>query len=510
MGAPRSYMPPIVDDWAHLDDDIKKYVDRLSLARSTTRSHEAGWRIWEQHCAELRVDPMLAHLDVFVELLLRRREDGHVYARGTHDTILAAIGAKYAAAGLVPAHKEPVNQGRWRDLMRASSREAGARKVAYPESAEQWKVRPLKRNDLLPMLTAAPASDPHVDACVATVLLAMDGGYSGRELGRLGVDEVVDGPEGIVVAGTAFLCDHVERVRGVPWDCTVCAIRAVLSSHSGEGPLLQRASRGDLVVSTSQRLRQLRDRPWGGTATDATASGWRSSRLRPADGLTPWQQAGLRRACVLLAGRRGEGGRWLRARVWTAVAWTCGFRMCGDLLRLDRDAVRLDPTGAGYGVHLAGTKDDPSGDKRVVRPLPWGDGAQSVAQMMAEYLCARDAVHGPGGSLLVSHVLNPLTPGQGIASGGEGVGGGTGIAKDDLQLLCAAAGLSGRDYTAYSTRKGFASQAHDDGWTVEQISQALRHQALATTLNSYLQSAAAKDVSTRLIHILGGLADEPL
>jgi hypothetical protein len=171
-------------------------------------------------------------------------------------------------------------------------------------------------------------------------------------------------------------------------------------------------------------------------------------------------------------------------------------------------AVRLDPGGAGYELHLAGTKDDPAGDKRVVRPLPWGDGATSVAHMMAEYLCVRDAVHGADGSLLVGHVINPLEAGRGIAADGAGVGGGTGAAKSDLQLLCAAAGLSGRNYSAYSTRKGFAAQAHDDGWAVERISEALRHQALATTLNSYLEASAAKDVSTRLIHILAGVADE--
>lgn len=502
-------MPPLISDWATLDADIDAYIDRLSVARSTARLHDAGWRTWVEHCKDVGVDPMSAPFGAFEALLLRRREDGHVYARGTHDSIVAAVGAKYTTAGLVPAHKAPDNVGRWRDLLRATSRQAAERKALHPESAQQWDVVPLKRDDLVPMLMARLPSGQYVDACVATVLLAMDCGFSGRDLGRLGVDEVVDGPEGIMVAGKALACDHVERARGVPWDCTVCAVRAVLAGHPGEGPLLRRASSGDLVVSTCQRLRKLRDRAWGGTATDATASGWRSTRLRPADGLTMWQQAGLRRASVLLMTRRGAGGRWLRARVWTAVSWTCGFRMCGDLLRLDRDAVKLDPNAAGYGLYLAATKDDPAGEKRVVRSLPWGDGGLSVAQMMAEYLCVRDAIHGPQGSLLVGHVLNPLVLGHGIASGGEGVGGGTGIAKDDLQLLCAAAGLSDRTYTSYSTRKGFAAQAHQDGWTVEQISEALRHQALATTLNSYLQAAAAKDVSTRLIHLLGGSADGP-
>jgi hypothetical protein len=182
------------------------------------------------------------------------------------------------------------------------------------------------------------------------------------------------------------------------------------------------------------------------------------------------------------------------------MAWSCGFRMCGDLLRLERQAVSVDPNGAGYRVDLAGTKDDPWGDKHVVRPLPWGTGRVSVASMVAEYLCVRDAAHGVGGNLLVTDVLTSKhATGHGIADRERSANGGTSAAKKDLQLLSGLAGQARCPYSSYSTRKGFAAQALQDGWSVEEIRDALRHKTLGVTLNAYLAPGAAKDVSTKLI-----------
>lgn len=503
-GRPRYYIPPRVSEWSTLDTDIDAFIDAFSKAPSTVRSHAEGWATWASHCQSLGVDPLAAPFSAFEDLLLRRRSDGHTYARGSHDIVLAAVGATYAEAGLVPAHKLPVNASLWKALMKGAAREADVRKKSYPASAEQWEVEPLLRDDLVAMLSATPQRTPRIDACVASVLLAIDSQMTARELAGLEIDEVELLPDAVQVRGQRFPCHHAELVRGVPWDCTSCAIRAVVTAHPGPGPLLAAASDGDLVVATSRRLAGLRDRGWGGAHVERSTSAWRSTRLTPGPELTDWQAAGFRRACALLAGWHAEAGTWLRARAWTTMAWSCGFRMCGDLLRLDRDAVSSDPSGAGYRIALAGTKDDPRGEKQVVRPLAWGDGPVSVASLVTEYLCVRDAVHGPGGKLIVADVLSRRdAAGTGLADGGRSRGGGTRTAKNDLGLLCEFAGITDRRYSSKSTRKGFAEQARRDGWTVEAIRDALRHRTLGITLNSYLAASAAKDVSTTLIRSLG-------
>lgn len=255
--------------------------------------------------------------------------------------MLAAVGAKYTDAGVVPAHKHPANVASWRMLLRGATKEANDRRRENPSSAEQWHVAPLLREDVVAMLCAHLPTTPRMDACVATVLLALDGQFAARDLAHLEAGEVQrTDAGGVRVKDQVFDCDHGERVRGVPWDCTACAVARVMSRHSGgSGPLLAGASEGDLVVATARRLAGLRSRPWDGAPLNRATSGWRATRLTPGGDLDPWQAAGFRRACVLMAGRRGEAGSWLRARAWTAMAWTCGFRMCGDLLRLERSAV---------------------------------------------------------------------------------------------------------------------------------------------------------------------------
>lgn len=500
---PQQYVPPLVTEWSALDTDIDAFIGEFGKAPGTVRSHAQGWATWASHCQALGVDPLAAPFSAFEDLLLRRRSDGHAYARGSHDIVLGAVGATYAEAGVVPAHKLPANVSSWKALLRGASREAGTRKRSHPASAEQWEVEPLLRPDLVAMLTATLRSTTRIQAVVASVLLAIDSQMASRELARLGTAEVELLPHGVQVGGQTFPCRHAELVPGVPWDCTSCAIRAVVEAHPGAGPLFVAASEGDLVAVTARRLRALRDRPWGGAEVNRATGGWRSTRLTPAEDLSDWQAAGFRRACVLLAGRHGEGGTWVRARAWTALAWSCGFRMCGDLLRLDRKAVFRDAGGQGYRIALAGTKDDPRGEKQVVRPVAWGDGPVSAASLVAEYLCVRDAVHGPGGKLIVADVLSRRdAAGTGLANGGQGGGGGTGTARKDLGLLCDLAQITDHRYSSKSTRKGFAEQARRDGWTVEAIRDALRHQSLGVTLNSYLSASAAQDVSTTLIRSL--------
>jgi hypothetical protein len=352
------------------------------------------------------------------------------------------------------------------------------------------------------MLRTEPTESQYLDACVASVLLAIDGQFASRELARLDVADVtVDEDGGLAVAGVVLPCDHEERERGVPWDCAACAVKRVVQQHAGAGLLLRACSSGSLTTALTQRLAGLRDRRWAGVALDRTTSGWRSTRLTLAVGNTDRQVAGFRRACVLAVGRRGTAARWLRARAWVMVAWSGGFRMCGDLLRLRRAAVTVDPNGEGFRLALASSKDDPFGRKQVTRGIPWGDGSGlCAASMLAEYLCVRDAVHGPGGFLLVADVVTCGTvAGRGLSRGGQGSDGGSGTAKRDIDLLCERAGLERGQYSSYSTRKGFSQQALDDGWDEEDIRDALRQQTLGVTLNSYLSARKAKDVSTALM-----------
>lgn len=502
-GRPRYYAAPLVEDWGVLDAHIDEFMKQFSQAQRTIRDHERGWATWEAHCRHLGVHPLAAPFSAFEDLLLRKRRDGHEYSRGTHDTVLAAVGARYAQGGLVPAHKHPANRSAWATLLRGSARQASARKQAQPASHEQWRVIPLLREDAVAMLTCTPSATARLDARVAAVLLALDGQMASRQLSDLSPQDVREVSGGVSVAGHVFACDHEERVRGVPWDCTACAVRAVVGAHTGVGPLLTAASTSDLGVAITQQLVALRDRSWGGVPMDRSTTSWRTTRLTAAEGLTAWQVAGFRRACVLIAGRRGEAGTWLRARAWTAMAWSCGFRMCGDLLRLDRRSITVDVNGSGYRIDLSATKDDPYGTKQVIRPLAWGTGGISVAGLVAEYLCVRDAVHGPDGSLLVGNLLRrDATAGRGLADGGEGSDGGTVTARRDLQLLGQLAGLAKCPYSSYSTRKGFAEQALRDGWSVEDIRDALRQQTIGVTLNSYLAASSAKDASTKLISLI--------
>ena len=182
----------------------------------------------------------------------------------------------------------------------------------------------------------------------------------------------------------------------------------------------------------------------------------------------------------------------------------------GDLLRLPRTSVTSDLEGRGLVVELGGTKDDPHGFKRVVRALPHATaGSASAASFVAEYLCIRDALRGPGGFLLTPMTVLPLgDDDSGLADAGKGTGGGTSRAKSDLRLLSQlAGGLDGARYSSYSTRKGFAEQARMDGWSVEEISLALRHRHLGVVLDSYLAGLSAQDVNRRLLAAMEGRHD---
>lgn len=490
-----------------MDAQIDEFIAMRAKAGLTQRNHRRGWSFWQRHCQDLNVDPLRAPFSAFEDLLLLRRQDGLVYTRGTFEAVLAAVAARYEDERRIPAHKLPANVGSWRLLMKGAGRVGAERKREVPESAQQWEVKPLMRTDLVEMLGCEPAASRQVEACVASVLLAIDGQLTSRELARLDIAHVTIHDDGdVTVDHVVYPCDHRERVRGVPWDCTACAVKRVVAQHSGGGPLLGGSSSGNLSTAMMQRIAGLRDRRWAGVTLDRSTSGWRSTRVTLAAGNTDCQVAGFRRACVLAVGRRGTAVRWLRARAWVMLAWTGGYRMCGDLLRLRRSAVTVDPNGEGYRLALASSKDDPFGRKQVTRGIPWRDGGgMCAASMLAEYLCVRDAVHGSGGFLLVADVATPgPVLGRGLSGGGLGSDGGAGTAKRDIDLLCQLARVDRGQYSSYSTRKGFSQQAHDDGWEPEDIRDALRQQTLGVTLNSYLSARDAEKVSSDLMARVSG------
>ncbi|MFC7723610.1 hypothetical protein ACFQW6_00735 [Nocardioides sp. GCM10028917] len=501
-------------DWSALDNDIDEFVAQFSLAPGTTRNHTKNWGLWEQHCSDHGVDPMAAPYETFVDLVTTLRLDGHSYGRAHFDAIVAAVTARYSQANLVPACKRVQHAGDWATLLKAVGVSAGKAKAQHPEAFEQWQVRPLLRDDLVSMLAAESPRDSRIDARIAAALLAWDHGWAGPELARFGVAETELVGEGVRLAGQVIACDHEARVAGVPWDCTACVVRRVVLSHNGDGALLAAASHGSMATAMYQLVKQIAALDGGRGLIHtpprrAPGPGKTAITVAPKSALTQYQNAGIRRAIALAVGRREVGLRWVRARAWVALAWVGGFRMCGDLLRLPRTAVAGDPEGRGLVVELGGTKDDPSGAKRVVRALPYAADSRSAASFVAEYLCIRDALRGPGGFLLTRMSVLPRGDDDwGLADAGKGAGGGTNLAKSDLGLLVQlAGGLNGARYSSYSTRKGFAEQARMDGWSVEEISHALRHRHLGVVLDSYLAGLSAQDVNRRLLAAMEGRHD---
>jgi hypothetical protein len=496
------YEPRRVADMAALDAAIEGFVREHSYALTTRKGYEERWTWWKEHCERVgrrrkvatAIDPLRAPFFVFEDLATECRGDGKPLAVGTVRGIASAVTWRCGDQSLVPAHKRTEHAADWEMLMRGKEREEALRRAAGDPPRK--KVTPLLRNDLAVMLVAGLPSSLRLDAVRASVLLALDRSLTVSQLDSLDVSDVEPLAAGAIrVAGVQepLLCDHAERARGVPWDCTACALLAVLAAHPGDGPLFVHGSRSLSTFMSGRR------RAWPGLV-----SGRHFTPALPADpSLTDWQLAGLRRGLVLQCrdGRcwpQDRGFQWVRARAWAAAAWTCGFRMASDLIALDRRAVSRDPAGRGYRIELRGTKDDSPGEKDVTRPLEWSQsGGPSAAQAMAEYLAVRDAATGRGGALLLStasHGHRALEETEGFQ-----------VARRDLDLLCKLAGLS-RVYSSYSTRHGYTQQAELDGWTVEDIQQGLRHQRLDTTLRHYTGASSARQAVTKLMSTPNGAA----
>lgn len=409
------YTPTVVTDMAQLDAEIEAFLGpQRSRARRTRTTDNTNYRRWLTHCAAVSavhglkapIDPMNAPWFVFQDLVLQRRQDGKPLAAGYVENIAAAVTLRYRmrtdGGPTVPAHRRPEHAGEWTDLLKGLRRkEAQRRAVGDPP---QEPVQPLLREELLQLLRAEPPRLLKRDALRAAVLIALDTSLSSARLDtiRTGDVDLLDTddrrlPRGVRVAGVELPCDHVERVRGVPHDCTACAVRAVMKAHSGDTLLF---ANGPASVAAALGTRR-REWPW--LASQVASRG--GSALTPVTGLGPWEQAGLRRGLVLGAGyEKHQGFMWVRARAWTATGWVAGFRMVSDLSELARDRVEPAAAGDGYLVRLRGTKDDAPGEKMVVRPLEWSStGGPSAGQAMAEYLAVRDAaVGGREGALLLT------------------------------------------------------------------------------------------------------------
>jgi len=475
---------PKVDDLAALLARVEAYASGGSVGRSTQREYEALWGVWERHCAEGSWEPLSAPLEAFEALWTVRRRDGRRASVAYIDCIVGAIVDRYKRERLPLPHRQPANAGAWRQL-----RQGYIRSVEQVTRVKEGTAPvPMRREGALALLTARLAWTPEYLACRARNLLFFDLMPQSLvyRLSANDVKEVKNG--GVAVFGFTFPCDHRERVQGVPWDCTACSLREAVAHHPGDQPLMShyRVSTAHYaVMGLRKRFRDM---------TPATRVGQTQSRTAgPRPGLTDWELAGLRRGMVLYAfgtdGSATPGLRWLRARAWASVAWSAGLRMASDTQRLTRAHVRPDASGRGWSLALAQTKDDPFGARGVVRAFPWSENdSPSVAQMLAEYVCVRDAVAGPdtAGPLL----LRWLDPGLFISDM-------HGAASGDLLFLSELAGVAPA-WTTYSTRKGYAAQGVDDGWQLEKIQEGMRHDSVSSTL-LYIPEQAAQQVQSKFI-----------
>lgn len=504
------YEPVVVTDWAQLEADIDLFIQQGELAIKTIEVYRDHWVAWERHCKDLGVPALGAPYGAFTAFVVELKLDGTPYAASTVLGRLSAIAYEYKKRGVTAAYEECDHAGDWLNLRRGLKRAKRARaRTSRPNGSTgvEGDVAPLMRDELQQMLRASPDDSERDRAWAAAVLLSFDCDLSAKSLAGVTIDEVAVGSGVVSIGGRDIPCDHRERVRGVPWDCTACAVRLVVAEHADScKPLLYRARDvTDLKSALASQLRLLRDTAWRGSSFAHPHAVGQDCSLTPSPDLSDWQVAGLRRALLLRVGPHRRG-RYLRAKAWVSVAWASGFRMCGDLVRLDRSHARPAPDG-GWTVDLSGSKDDPCGRKEVVRSFAWPMGADpkdtdlSPARYLSEYLCVRDAVQGPSGQLFRARPLTPRDTDVAFVSGQE-------AAQKDLDALVALAGLDGHSYSSKSCRKGYTNQALEDGWDLDEVRQGLRHLSVGTTFFSYAKRTAARDAASRL-HDLVSSEPEP-
>lgn len=465
------YAPVIVADMAAHDDAITRFLSEDSRAESTREGDAKRWPQWVRHCAVLGVDPLAAPYEAFVSLFELLRADGRPLAAGTVRVMAATILHEYTTRGLLPAHKRPENSADWTQRMKgAARRDAQLREAGSPPQPEP---DPLTREVMTALFSAQPVSGPGRYTDEAILLLALDQEVSIQEAASALLGAVSPDPDWRPVM-LPTMCDHEERVAGVPWDCTACAIHRAVAALVDER--LNGSAELETIVRSAAaragaRLSQMAHHLERGAATLTEPVTMRAD-------VDVWAMGGLRRALVLLS-RSPAGLRWLRARAWVGASWACGIRMCSGMARMSRSDVVIQ----GESVLITVSQELARGQYRGESPgrrrmLMSRSRELSVPASVSEYACVRDAVVGSDGAFIVP-----------IASNGRFVPGlvrkTVHVANGDLRLLCEIAKVSGR-YVSSSTWRGYAQQADLDGWRLEDIQDGLGHVEIQSTAEAAL------------------------
>lgn len=439
----------------------------------THDGYRAALKWWTDFCASQDVEPWSARFDVWEKAVTDGRSaQGHRLTWDYYKQIERAVAEEHHRRGLTPpAPRAAAHAYTWSELGEAyRRRDAGDSCSGAPARDRD----PLMRENIAAMLAVLITDLPETSTSpqsgrgrglerVAQRLVLLDTGCSSFQLAKTAQDQVTVEPDGVSVkvAGEVFFLrhDHIgaAETAGVPWDCAACAVVARLTEIA-DAPEISPFPKANVLETTAA---------WPGLVSSST-------RLKPVDGTSVRERAGLRRGLVLSAHRPKEWAWWLLARAWVAMSWEAGFRMSGDLGGLDRSWCTALPAGDGYRIQLHSTKDDQAGTKRVTRPLLFDpDGGPSAASMLSEYLAVRDARLGSGGSLMWWNGYGTRADRTVSWAAGRCV-----------RTLVEAAQVVG-NFTAYSARKGYSAQSAADGRDPELRQRGLRQQSVRTTLQHY-------------------------
>lgn len=441
-----AFVPAVVTDWAALDESIDSVLQRETRAPATVETERRMWDMWTSHCATVDADPLQAPYVAFVTFCVGRGETGLTLNPATIDRRIAAICSEIRRNGHTPAIDDPAFRQDWSQQITGLRALFAAR---HPSRAlDRRAAVPLLRDDLIAMLaTDAVGHDVAGMASRAVALTTVDTGVPVGELMK--TTPAVEG--GTATWGPVTLvCDHDARHRGIPWDCSACTVRTLVTAPP-ETCDLKEASDRLVRLAASGRLESL--------LKEGAGSG---TRYRLADG-DAWQRAGARRALVASVSAP-EVLRWLRARAWTASCWCTGQPMSRGMATADRGLVTVDLTDGVSLPILEGT-----------RTLRWSDSVHTgAAECVVDYLAVRDALLGEGGPFIVA-----TERGSGYLSSRFPASAAT--PNRDLTLLAELVGLP-THFTSLSPRLGFNEQASLDGWTVERRQAALGHEHVQTTM----------------------------
>lgn len=484
----RGYVPERVDVDA-LRRELSSFLSSGGLTPTTLNGYRNGWSRWERFCAALpdNPDPLAAPFSAFVALLASDIPEASL------PCVLNGIRHRYREHGRTPAFDETAFSDRWQEARRGRRRQV--RRSPRSEESKTGKAAPLLREDLIRLLAAEPPPMGERDtAFVAACLLLLDHRVEVTKISGVRLSDAVftDSNAQVDVGGQRIelACDHVERVRGVPWDCTMCAIRSVHAARVGLGS--QEASNsllfGVLAKTRGDVSKALRGR-LEAALTSLRAGGWdwatpQRQTLTGKAGTDSWALAGVRRALVT-GSHHPHGQAVARARCRIAVAWANGLRLASDLDEVRRDLIKRDDHG--YTFVLGPTKSDRSGARSRVIAAHGDAEAFGVGRYFAEYLCVRDATVGRDGYL--------FTPMRGKKSGFLRSSPEPDVyhsALVDLRTLARLAGVEGL-YTTYSIRRGHAAQRQREGHPLERIQAGLGHCSPTTTvgyIDSHTESAS--------------------